>query len=349
MHRSLAYTMRQIMTVPFSHLDEWEMNATLFQDTIYIEESHDKKLESRQKQYSSGAGRGNMSQDLMSFWGYKFESVSLLPKPWSEVSREDIESREEDTVSNYAQYCSIVRTGFGKTKIIIGGEVDAVEAFKPGDPKEPINWVELKTTAQVNNDRDVVKLERKLLKFWAQSFLLGVPKIVVGYRSQQGMLERLEEMETQTIPDRVARGKRIWDGQTCINFTSSFLEWLKETITSEGTWRIRKREKVPYLEVFKVEDSGTGDILSKAFIDWRVSGKAITTASNDKHHQNGNAASSETAAEAVFTVQDRPEGSPLSEPEPEDTPQLEPTTDDLDMRKAALLGALHQAIDAQPP
>jgi len=166
-----------------------------------------------------------MSQDLMSYWGYKFETLSLLPRPWSEVSRDYIESREEQVVSNYAQYCSIVRTGFGKTKLVIGGEVDAVENFKSHEKNVPINWIELKTTAEVRNEKDQVKFERKLLKFWAQSFLLGVPKIVVGYRSQQGMLERLEEMETQAIPEKVQlHGRRLWDGQTCINFTSSFLE-----------------------------------------------------------------------------------------------------------------------------
>ena len=273
--------------MPYSKLDEWEMNATLFQGTIFIEENHEKKLSSRQEQHSAGASRSNMSQDLMSFWGYKFETVSLLPETWSSSSRAYIETREDEIVSNYAQYCSIVRTGFGKTKLVIAGEVDAVENFKPQDKSTPINWVELKTTADVQNERDYIKLERKLLKFWAQSFLLGVPKIVVGYRSQQGMLLRVEEMETQSIPDKVQlQGKRMWDGQTCINFTSSFLEckiflpstrvlltcWtvLKSTVTVEGVWRIRKPAKVPLLEVFKVEETGFGDILSQQFVEWRT-------------------------------------------------------------------------------
>ena len=213
------------MTAPYAKFDEWEMNATLFQGTIFIEENHQKKLASREDQYTAGATRGNMSQDLMSFWGYKFESICLLLAPWSDVSREYIESREEQIVSNYAQYCSIVRTGFGKTKMVIGGEVDAVMDFKPSDKSEPTNWVELKTTAEVHDDKGQVKLERKLMKFWAQSFLLGVPNIVVGYRDQQGVLQRLQKLETQAIPDNVQRrGKRLWDGQICINFAASFLE-----------------------------------------------------------------------------------------------------------------------------
>lgn len=284
----------------------------------------------------------------MSFWGYKFETISLLPKSWSETSREYIESRETETVSNYAQYCSIIRTGFGSTRIVIGGEVDAVEAFKPEDSKEPTSWIELKTTAAISNDRDVVKFERKLLKFWAQSFLLGVPKIIVGYRSAQGMLERLEEIETQTIPDRVLHGKRTWDGQTCINITSGFLAWLKDTVTTEGTWRIRKRERSPNLEVFKVEESGTGDILSEAFLKWRVSGQRpdfpMPAAAEAISASNGHANLASTIL-AQSTDENGPEASPLSDASPE----LEADHEDLEGRKAALLTSLQAATDAQPP
>jgi len=45
---------------------------------------------------------------------------------------------------------------------------------------------------------------------------------------------------------------------------------LKCTITGEGVWRIRKREKIPMLQVFKVEETGYGDILSQSFVDWRL-------------------------------------------------------------------------------
>ena len=225
------------MVAPFSKLDDWEMNATLFQGTIFIEENHGKKISSREQQYSSVGRPGAMSQDLMSFWGYKFESVSLMPGPWPETSRESIESREDEVVSNYAQYCSIVRTGFGKVKMILGGEVDAVLAFKPEDKSQPIDWVELKTTAVVTNEKEQIKYERKLLKFWAQSFLLGVPKIIVGYRTQQGMLEHLEELDVQTIPDKVkSKGKGLWDGQTSINFASSFLECRRASLCCTCIW-----------------------------------------------------------------------------------------------------------------
>lgn len=181
---------------------------------------------------------------LISSPGYKFETLSVLPDQWDPTPREYIENREEMVVSNHAQYCSVVKTCFGKAKMIIGGEVDASKLmpkvhdllrFQVNDPpvwdckperkNVPINWVELKTSAEIDNDQDMVRFERKLLKFWAQSFLLGVPKIIVGFRSKQGILRRLEEVETKNIPG-IMKNRRnpIWDGNVCINFTTTFLD-----------------------------------------------------------------------------------------------------------------------------
>lgn len=48
-----------------------------------------------------------------------------MPDQWDPTSRDFIEGRKEMVVNNYAQYCSVVKTGIGKAKMVIGGEVDA--------------------------------------------------------------------------------------------------------------------------------------------------------------------------------------------------------------------------------
>jgi len=45
---------------------------------------------------------------------------------------------------------------------------------------------------------------------------------------------------------------------------------LRETITDEGVWRIRKQKNTPFIEVFKVEDVGHGRIITDEFMDWRI-------------------------------------------------------------------------------
>ena len=57
--------------------------------------------------------------------GYKFETLSLIPDQWDPTSRDFIEGRENMVVNNSAQYCSVVKTGIGNIRLILGGEVDA--------------------------------------------------------------------------------------------------------------------------------------------------------------------------------------------------------------------------------
>lgn len=45
---------------------------------------------------------------------------------------------------------------------------------------------------------------------------------------------------------------------------------LKATISGDGVWRIRRREKSTIIEVFKVEETGHGGIISDDFINWRI-------------------------------------------------------------------------------
>ncbi|KUJ19978.1 RAI1-like protein [Mollisia scopiformis] len=282
--------MTKIMGAIFSDRDGFEMNATLFQDTIFIEEHHAYKLQSHARQSAQASQPGRPSQDMMSFWGYKFETLCLLPKTWAETPRDYIENRENEVVSNHAQYCSIVRTSIGNSVLILGGEVDAIWDSKPTDGS-PIHWVELKTTADIRNDRDMVNLERKLMKFWIQSFLLGVPKIIVGFRTPDGFLKRVEEMNTASIPGTVKRsGKATWDGNMCINFAAALLDFIKATVTGDGVWRIRRKERSPTIEIFKSEETGHGDILSDEFINWR-----IKLALNSKQTESLNAGASSTA------------------------------------------------------
>lgn len=45
---------------------------------------------------------------------------------------------------------------------------------------------------------------------------------------------------------------------------------LRQTVNDEGVWRIQRRPQSPTIEVFKVDDTGHGEILSDEFKDWRI-------------------------------------------------------------------------------
>ncbi|KAM5342508.1 hypothetical protein ACJ41O_013474 [Fusarium nematophilum] len=250
--------MTKIMATPFEQMDG------------FIEENHAFKTASRANQ-GNGKRRRGPPLEVMQFWGYKFETLSTLPTTWAETSREFIENRENEIVNNKAQYCSVVRTGIGKSVLCLGGEVDAIWDSKPEAQGSPINWVELKTTAEIRNPGDMEAFHRKLMKYWIQSFLLGVPRIVVGFRTRDGILVDTNDMETHRIPDTVnAQPNPKWNADMCVNFAAAFLEWLSQNINDEGVWRIQRQPQSPTIELFKVEETGHGDILSDEFKNWRI-------------------------------------------------------------------------------
>ncbi|KAI5790086.1 protein rai1 [Geopyxis carbonaria] len=254
----------KIMSLPFDKRNGFEMNAVSFQGTIFIEENHEFKIATR--------AHSNQRQDTMSYWGYKFEALATLPKQWDDCSRREIELRSSEIVSNKAQFCSIVKTAFDDVKLILGGEVDAVWDKRCG----PINnYVELKTSKEIETERDGVAFERKLQRFWSQSFLLGVDRIICGFRDNDGQLMRVQQFDTQDIPILAKKsGRNLWDGKFSIDFTTSFLKWLKITITGDHVWRIRFQKNSSYIEAFQINSP---DFISDSFKHWRNSFKLEAT------------------------------------------------------------------------
>ena len=270
--------MTKIMTAPFDMFAEFSMFATRVGGTIYLEEDFPARHADRQAQANRPPSRyqdpNQQSQAMMTYWGYKFETLALLSTPPPSTPQEVIQNRPKERVSNYAQHCSIISTSFGPHTLLLGGEVDGLSGPKPSSPDQPIPWVELKTSEELPTNpshREILKFERKLLKFWAQSFLLGVPKIIVGWRSKQGILNNVQEIETGKIPGMVRRGTNCWDGNVCINFAAAFLGFLGETVVGDGVYKITLRKKAGVVEVQRVGD-GTGEIVSGEFLKWRNDG-----------------------------------------------------------------------------
>lgn len=59
------------------------------------------------------------------------------------------------------------------------------------------------------------------MRFWIQSFLIGVSRVVVGFRSHDGHLVRVQEMYTADLPSVAPRN---WDADVCVDFAFEFLE-----------------------------------------------------------------------------------------------------------------------------
>jgi RAT1-interacting protein len=167
--------------------------------------------------------------------------------------------------------------------------------YKPDPPENPVpHYMELKTSKQLTTQNQIHSFEQhKLLKFWAQSFLLGIPKIVIGFRGPPSALNpntaphayhapnastvlvSTQMLETMRIPAQIqGRGAGMWNGNVCINFTAGFLEFLKEVISEdtegEQVWSLRFQKGGREVSVLRKE--GVGSFLTEEFVRWKKMG-----------------------------------------------------------------------------
>ncbi|PRP87677.1 putative Protein dom-3 [Planoprotostelium fungivorum] len=116
------------------------------------------------------------------------------------------------------------------------------------DPPEKIisqsSYIELKTSKTIDSEKvNHTFLRYKLLKFWIQSHLAGVPNIFCGFRDDEGMVRSVRDIQVEDIPNQV-RGK--WNPAECVAFTYGLLTWLRGQVKEGRGYTLTFSE--PYRE-----------------------------------------------------------------------------------------------------
>ncbi|KAA1477164.1 RAI1-domain-containing protein [Dentipellis sp. KUC8613] len=242
--------MTKILTAPYEERDGWELNVMLHDGTLYFEEH----LTDARLQEKANLPAHRLRQ---TYYGYSFES-------WCTASEPTAKPGWGGDVDTNVQWCSVVKTKLGDTRMIIGGEVDCVRGKYSGRND---TMVELKTSMNIRGAQDEVRFEKKLLKFYFQSFLLGVPEIVVGFRTPKGQLTTLQSFQTMQIP-RMVRGKpHAWDPQLSLEWGDRFLTWLRESISNTAVdpssaprvWRVKFVPRVG-VDISLLDENGVREV-----------------------------------------------------------------------------------------
>ncbi|KAJ6507959.1 RAI1-domain-containing protein [Mycena vitilis] len=220
----------RILTAPYEERDGWALNVMCVDGTLYFEEHLD---DARLREKNDIAPRHRMQ----TYFGYAFESYCTADAPSPGGPSVNVPQAPGDPpgwggdVDTNVQWCSVVRTKLGETRLVIGGEVDCVRGKYTGKTD---TFVELKTSMVIRGAQDEARFEKKLLKFYMQSFLLGVPEILVGFRTPAGEVQTLQTFRTVEIP-RLVRGKAHgWDPAVCLRWGEAFLGWVGRCVGGNG-------------------------------------------------------------------------------------------------------------------
>ncbi|CAJ0595237.1 unnamed protein product [Cylicocyclus nassatus] len=199
----------RIAATPFCPKDSWEFVAARIGGVIFLCERETEETRIRKQSMSQ-------REKMMTYWGFKFEQYMT-------VTEKDDQPRTDDIVTCREEFAVVVRSTLAATtgkplKLVYSGEVDAINA--EGD------MVELKTQRHA---LEGFFWKQKSLKWWLQSFLLGIRDIIVGYRDDDGFVKKVGFVHTDEL---CKRGE--WSGNICINLLSSVLTSVRSLLERDG-------------------------------------------------------------------------------------------------------------------
>ncbi|AQZ16880.1 RAI1 (YGL246C) [Zygosaccharomyces parabailii] len=222
------------------------------------------------------------SAQLAWYSGYKFEALATLPRPLPLVSRSLLEKRPKKIVNTGEEYISVVRTGVGNVKVVLGAEVDCIFDFKEEGKDNLKHYAELKCTADVTSPSDARKFERKIFRAWLQCFLVGIPRIIYGFRDQSNVLKTVEEYSTTEVPVLLKSNNPVMNTACldAIKWYGTLTDWLLNKIPRDDTIRayrlIYENNHLRLTEIQEADDEYNDlvegeQILSNEFKLWRRS------------------------------------------------------------------------------
>ena len=205
----------KIMVSPYENNNRWLICATKFKGTIYLCEFHET--------YPPPDDYYNK----LSFGGFRFEQYLTSYEP-------DIPPDPNDFDTDHHEYCTVMRTRLmadnNSHSMVFGAELDCILPHVMEQPGGLLNnFVELKTTKMMQKEAQYRNfLKYKLLKWWAQSYLVGVPTIYCGYKDNRNVVKQLEKLLIDSFPDLCVE---FWSANVCLNFLNRFLNHVKEMVT----------------------------------------------------------------------------------------------------------------------
>ncbi|XP_011299955.1 decapping and exoribonuclease protein [Fopius arisanus] len=236
----------KIMKTPYDMREGWIICASKWRGSIYL--CHfDTEADKEDK--------ANITprQMAMCSWGFKFEQYILTEVPGG--SPDPLKP-----VNECEEFDCVFQTRLREHELLYGGEMDGVcsdERLRDPLPLEKLKFVELKTSRILENDRQWMNMQRhKFLKWWCQSFLVGIEDILCGFRDDSGIIRQLENYK---VSDIARNSQKYWKAAAAMNFCDNFLRHVASTVRNDCDRTVYKFERIPNGDIYLTEVPPTSD------------------------------------------------------------------------------------------
>ncbi|XP_023934401.2 decapping and exoribonuclease protein [Bicyclus anynana] len=253
-------TLISVMRAVFEMSEPIVIRACMFKGSIYLCSVMSTQEITKKK------SRNEMEMKFCA-WGYKFEQYSTSDQPNKDPDIQNpVIENEEFSLYYYAK--------LGNFKLLYGAQIDALlttdttlEKPKTNDFETNLNYLrnncfaELKTNREVQTFRQEKNFKKyKLLHCWCQCYLAKLEGVYVGFRNDEGIVERLQWFYTQDI---VHYCKDEWSPQIAIDFLDHFLGFVKHSFESyeKHPGPVTLEFQINTNKTFTVTDKCNNDIL----------------------------------------------------------------------------------------
>lgn len=203
-----------LMNTPYEEREPWIVLATKYKGIIFL------CKERTEREKATRLGHTERDRKFMRY-GFKFESFILSDDPSEPApgsTKPVIEAKE---------FCAMFSTSIGGRKVLYGAEMDGVIAKQPCESLNELRkvpMVEVKVKRRETNERQVLNFYRfKAIKWWLQSFLVGIDSIHVGLRNDVGIVDEVQQIPIKTLTDEAKRND-FWHATVAVNFLNDFLK-----------------------------------------------------------------------------------------------------------------------------
>lgn len=210
----------KIMITPFER-ENWTMRATCFKGTIYM--------------WTYEEERNWHDKEKFVHWGYKFENYMFAKAP-------NLKPDASEPANANEEFCVMFSTRINDTLILYGAEVDGVHSNHIIDEEENeilsgVRLVEVKTSRIITNQRGEHTFLTKTLKWFCQSFLVGIDDIYVGFRDDHGIVQEVVKCAVNELPNKAVG---LWNKKDCLRFLDAFLKFVLSVVKNQSdpsvTW-----------------------------------------------------------------------------------------------------------------
>lgn len=129
------------------------------------------------------------------------------------------------------EFCCMFTTRLENTSILFGAEMDGIESSTVVDltktnPND-LKFTELKVRMKPLNQRLANNFDRfKSRNWWCQSHLTNIPKIIVGFRTENGIVDELKTINVESMP----RMYEVTIHLVCLGGLSTYIRFFFDAI-----------------------------------------------------------------------------------------------------------------------